>query len=85
MKFFSAQDKQGLTVSKHFFWKKLMGHDSKGENFNGSSLTFLEFCWVMAHFWIFEKCFPTLSYVLLMTTPLCEHTKSNIYFGCVDI
>ena len=69
MKFLSAQDKQGLTVSKHYVWKNLMGHDSKEENFNGSSLTFLQFCWVMVHFWIFEKCGPTPSYVLFMTTP----------------
>ena len=69
MKFLSAQDKQGLTVSKHCFWKNLMGHDSKEEKFNGSSLTFLKFCWVMAHFWIFEKCGPTPSYVLFMATP----------------
>ena len=54
-----------------------MVHDSKEENFNGSSLTFVQFCWVMAHIWIFEKCSPTPSYVLFMTTPL----KKNISYG----
>ena len=64
MKLLSAQDKRGLTVSKHCFRKNLMGHDSKEENFNGSSLTFVQFCWVMAHFFNFEKCGPTPSNVL---------------------
>ena len=70
MKFLSAQDKQGLTLSKHCFWKNLMGHDSKEENYNEPSLTFVQFCWVMAHFWNFEKYGLTQSYVLFITTPL---------------
>ena len=35
MKFLSAQDKEGLTVSKHSFWKNLMGHDSKKKTLMG--------------------------------------------------
>ena len=47
-----------------------MGHDSKKEKLNGLSLTFAQYCWVMTHFWIFEKCGPTPSYLLFMTTLL---------------
>ena len=77
MKFLSAQDKQGLTVSKHCFLKNLMGHDSKEEKFNESSLTFRQFCWVTAHFWIFEKCGPNLSYVFIYDHSLRRNQKVN--------
>ena len=79
MKFLSAQDKQGLTASKHCFWKNLMGQELKEENSDESSIIFVQFCLVMAHFWIFENCNPNPFYILFMTAPLYLFCISPIY------
>ena len=83
MKFLSAQDKQKLSVSKYCSLK-IKVHDSKKKNLMGRhSLSYnTTYYWVIANFWIFEKCSPTHD------GPACENlvqlneAKTHIIISC---